>query len=66
LIDELEEMGPVRMAGIIGDRFKIDPIDVLKSTYTDWAIRAAACRYVVKKEKAAAEAAKARQAAMKR
>jgi hypothetical protein len=51
MIDQYEETGMVRMAGLIARFFRIDPMVVLKSSWRDYAIRAAAYRYVSRIER---------------
>lgn len=63
MIDDLEEMSLVKMAGLIGRFFQIDPVKVIDCDYTTYAVRAAAYRYVANKE--AAEMEKARVAKAK-
>lgn len=49
----------VKMAGLIGRFFQMDPVLVIDCDYTKYAVRAAAYRYVAGKEEAAAEKARA-------
>lgn len=46
-MDELEENGYVRIAAQVAYTFHLDPVDILKSNYFDWATRVAAKRYVL-------------------
>lgn len=50
------------MAALIGDKFSVDPILVLKSSFTEWAIRVAAYRYIQAREEQAAARQRAQQA----
>lgn len=47
------------MAALIADEFNMDPITVLKSGWTDWAIRQACFEIVREQKRKEAEASKA-------
>ena len=63
MIERLADMPHVRIAALIGEKFKIDPITVLKSSYMDWAIRNASYNFISEREAEAARKQAAQQAA---
>lgn len=54
------------MAALVAAKFNIDPILVLKSNFTHWAIRIAAYRYVIEREEKAAAKQRAAQQSKQR
>lgn len=53
MIARAQEHPYVRMAAIVANQFKIDPITVLDSSYKDYAIRIAAANYAAEQEQKA-------------
>lgn len=59
MIERLEEDRRIQVAGMIGRYFRIDPVSVLDSDYTTWAIRIASYNVASREEAAALAKAKA-------
>lgn len=53
MVDAVEEQDVVKMAGIIGKYFGLDPIDILNGSYFEFAVRLAAFNQAVKAEEEA-------------